>query len=158
MYIPKEQVNELLRNVDIVDIIRNYIPLSKKGNNYVGMCPFHDDHSPSLSVNQQRQIFKCFACGEGGNAITFVQNYENISFPEAVKKTAELGGYHLDIHEEERQVDPYKERMKKLCPFVKMCKLRRKFAKRISSCCLYHFFHILYTSITLLFIKNLPTH
>ena len=67
-----------------------------------------------MSVNQQRQIFKCFACGEGGNAITFVQNYENISFPEAVKKTAELGGYHLDIHEEEPQVDPYKERMKKL--------------------------------------------
>ncbi|BBK21446.1 DNA primase [Amedibacterium intestinale] len=114
MYVPKEQVNELLKNVDIVDIIRNYIPLNKKGNNYVGVCPFHDDHSPSLSVNPQRQIFKCFACGEGGNAIKFVQDYENISFPEAVKKTAELGGYHLDIREEERQVDPYKERMKKL--------------------------------------------
>ena len=95
--ISDEKINEIRSSVNIVDIISNYIPLTNKGKNYFGICPFHDDHSPSMSVSPERQMFKCFTCGVGGNVFTFVSKYEDISFIEAVKKVAEYANISLDI-------------------------------------------------------------
>ena len=71
---------DVLKHADIVEVIRAYLPLEKKGKNYLAVCPFHDDSNPSLTVSPEKQFFKCFVCGTGGNAITFVQKYEHISF------------------------------------------------------------------------------
>lgn len=95
--ISDEKINEIRSSVNIVDIISNYIPLTNKGKNYFGICPFHDDHSPSMSVSPERQMFKCFTCGVGGNVFTFVSKYDDISFIEAVKKVAEYANISLDI-------------------------------------------------------------
>lgn len=87
-------VLEVLKHADIVKIISSYIAVTQKGKGYVAICPFHDDTNPSLSISPEKQIFKCFVCGTGGSAITFVQKYEHISFFEAMKKVAELSNYH----------------------------------------------------------------
>lgn len=90
-------INEIKNSVDIVDIISSYIPLTAKGKNYFGVCPFHDDHSPSMSVSKEKQIYTCFSCGATGNVIKFIQDYENISFLEAVKKIADKSGIQVNI-------------------------------------------------------------
>ena len=90
-------LNEIRNNVDIVDIISSYIPLTPKGKNYFGVCPFHDDHSPSMSVSKERQIYTCFSCGATGNVYKFIQDYENVSFMEAVKKCADIAGISVNI-------------------------------------------------------------
>ena len=81
----QELVNKIRENTDIVELISKYIPLVKKGKNYFGLCPFHNDNNPSLSVSREKQIYKCFVCGEAGNVFNFVEKYENVSFKEAVK-------------------------------------------------------------------------
>lgn len=90
-------INEIKRSVDIVDIISRYLPLTAKGKNYFGVCPFHDDHSPSMSVSPEKQIYTCFSCGATGNVIKFIEDYENISFLEAVKKIADIAGIQVNI-------------------------------------------------------------
>ncbi len=88
-------VQELLSQIDIVDIISHYLTLKQSGRNFVALCPFHPEKTPSFVVSPEKQIFKCFGCGVGGNAITFVQQYENLSFFEAVKRVAEIAGVEL---------------------------------------------------------------
>ena len=90
-----EEINRIRNSVNIVDIIGSNINLEKKGKNYFGICPFHDDHSPSLSVSEEKQIYTCFVCGASGNAYSFLMNYENITFMEAVKKIATMSGISL---------------------------------------------------------------
>lgn len=92
-------INEIRNKSDIVNIISNYVPLTKRGKNYFGVCPFHDDHSPSMSVSPDKQIYTCFSCGATGNVFTFVSEYEHISFIEAVKLLGNKLGYNLTIHE-----------------------------------------------------------
>jgi DNA primase, catalytic core len=91
-------INEIRNNVDIVEVISGYLPLTAKGKNYFGVCPFHDDHSPSMSVSKEKQIYTCFSCGATGNVFRFLQDYENIGFTEAVKKCADIAGIPLDIN------------------------------------------------------------
>ena len=98
-----EQINELRSKLNIVDVISSYIPLEKKGRNYFGLCPFHDDHTPSLSVSSEKQIYKCFVCGESGNVFNFVMNYEHISFLDAIEKLAKEVG--MDMGFKEKRVD-----------------------------------------------------
>ncbi len=106
----EEKINEIRSSVDIVEVIGEYIPLTGKGKNFFCVCPFHDDHSPSMSVSKDRQIYKCFSCGAGGNVFTFVKNYENISFIEAVKKMALKAGIFLDINtKEKKQTSKYQK-------------------------------------------------
>ena len=93
----KELINEIRQSVDIVDIVSKYIPLTKKGKNYFGVCPFHDDSDPSLSVSQEKQIFSCFSCHTSGNVFNFIMEYEHISFIEAVKMIADTSNIKLDI-------------------------------------------------------------
>ena len=94
--IDPKTIDAIRSKANIVDVIGHYIPVSKKGKNYVAVCPFHDDHDPSMSINEAKQIYKCFVCGEGGNVFTFVQHYEKIGFAAAVAKVGELVGIHVD--------------------------------------------------------------
>ena len=95
--IPQETIDNIRNHVDIVDVISHYIPLTRKGKSYKCICPFHDDHDPSLSVSSEKQIFHCFVCGSGGNVFTFVQMYEKVSFIEAVGIVAKMAGIELDF-------------------------------------------------------------
>ena len=101
--------NEVLKHADIVKVIQSYLPLVKKGKDYLAKCPFHDDTNPSMHVSPEKQIFKCFVCGTSGNAIGFVMKYEHLSFKEAMKKVAEISGYRdprLEGISEAKVIDP----------------------------------------------------
>ena len=89
-------VNKIRSNADIVRVISSYLPLQQKGRNYVAVCPFHNDSNPSLTVSQEKQIYKCFSCNASGNVFTFVQEYEKIGFLEAVKKVCELTNQRVE--------------------------------------------------------------
>lgn len=93
--ISQDEIQKIRSSVNIVDVIRSYIPLEHKGKNYFCICPFHEDHSPSMSISEEKQIYKCFSCGAAGNVFTFVQNYENITFLEAVELIAAKNGINL---------------------------------------------------------------
>ena len=93
--IKNESIENLLATVDIVDVVEKYVPLKRSGANFVGVCPFHDDSHPSMSVSSKLGIFHCFSCKAGGNAIKFIQDYEKISFPEAVEKLAGMYNFTL---------------------------------------------------------------
>lgn len=95
MYYPDEIVEEVRTRNDIVDVISGYVKLQKKGSNYFGLCPFHNEKSPSFSVSPQKQMYYCFGCGAGGNVITFIMEYENYTFPEALKVLADRAGVKL---------------------------------------------------------------
>ncbi len=95
MYYPEETIEEVRERNDIVDVISGYVKLQKKGSNYFGLCPFHNEKSPSFSVSPQKQMYYCFGCGAGGNVITFVMEYENYSFQEALKMLADRAGVKL---------------------------------------------------------------
>lgn len=110
----------ILEKLDIVDVVSRYISLSKKGSDYIGLCPFHDDHSPSLHVSKDKQIFKCFTCGVGGNAISFISNYEHISYKEALYKAAEIAGIKLDKNERVTPHKTEKDCMKTFVDYYKM--------------------------------------
>ncbi|MFV0499687.1 MAG: DNA primase [Bacilli bacterium] len=87
--------DNVLDNIDIVDVVSEYITLERKGKNYFGVCPFHDDTNPSMSVSPQKQLYKCFSCGAGGDAINFVKNIENISFNQALVKLGKTVGIEV---------------------------------------------------------------
>ena len=102
-------VNDVLKHADIIKVIQSYLPLVKKGKDYLAKCPFHDDTNPSMHVSPDKQIFKCFVCGTSGNAIGFVMKYEHLSFKEAMKKVAEICGYsdpRLEGITEAKVIDP----------------------------------------------------
>ena len=92
------EIEAIRKSANIVDIISSYIPLTQKGKNYFGVCPFHDDTNPSMSVSEEKQIYKCFSCGAAGNVFTFVSDYENVSFIEAVKIVADKCGHVFKGH------------------------------------------------------------
>ncbi len=94
-----EVIEEVVSRNDIVDVISGYIKLKKSGSSYVGLCPFHNEKSPSFSVSGTKQMYHCFGCGVGGNVITFVMEYENYTFPEAVKMLADRAGMALPVME-----------------------------------------------------------
>lgn len=90
----QDLIEAVLKHCDIVTVISAYLTVIKKGRNYVALCPFHDDKNPSMQISAEKQIYKCFACGAGGNAITFVRDHEKISFAAAVRKVAQICGYN----------------------------------------------------------------
>ena len=103
MFYPEEIVEEVRMKNDIVDVISGYVKLQKKGSSYFGLCPFHNEKSPSFSVSPGKQMYYCFGCGAGGNAITFLMEYENYSFPEALKVLADRAGVELPQEEMSRE-------------------------------------------------------
>lgn len=112
---------EIIQKVNILDIINNYVKLEKSGKNYFGICPFHDDTNPSMSVSPDKKIFKCFSCGAAGNAITFVQKIENISFPVALQKVAKTVGIDIKVYQDpsEQINQKYYKIMQKAADFYK---------------------------------------
>ena len=99
-----EEILSIQRKANIVDIIRDYVPLTQRGKNYFGICPFHDDHNPSMSISPEKQIYTCFVCGSSGNVFNFVKDYEKISFVDAVLLLANKAGVNLNIKKESKLI------------------------------------------------------
>ena len=123
--IPYETILDIRKKANIVDIIAKYIPLEKRGKNYFAICPFHDDHNPSMSVSEEKQIYTCFVCGASGNVFNFVMKYENVSFVSAVKKVASFVGINLDVQD----VKEKKEDNTKYDKYYKMFDVVNKYYK-----------------------------
>lgn len=114
MYYPDEIVEEVRQRSDVVDVIGSYVRLQKKGANYMGLCPFHNEKSPSFSVSASKQMYHCFGCGVGGNVITFVMEYENYTFVEALKYLADRAGVKLpemEYSEEAKRAADFKGKL-----------------------------------------------
>ena len=93
MPLPDSFLDELVARCDIYDVVSRYVPLKKSGANYFGVCPFHNEKTPSFSVSRDKQIYHCFGCGAGGGVINFIMRIENMTFPEAVRHLADLVGH-----------------------------------------------------------------
>ena len=98
----EEIIEQVRQNNDVVDVISQYVHLTRKGRNYFGLCPFHNEKSPSFSVSPDRQIFHCFGCGVGGNVYSFLMKIEGIGFKEAVEQLAEKANIQLPTIENEK--------------------------------------------------------
>lgn len=117
MYYSEDLIEEVRSRNDIVDVIGSYVTLKRRGNSYMACCPFHHEKTPSFHVSRDKQMYHCFGCGVGGNVLTFVMEYENYSFPEAVKMLAERAGVVLpeqDYSKEQRQKENYKTVLKEM--------------------------------------------
>ena len=117
-YKDNELISKILASNNIVDVIGEYINLEHKGKNFFGVCPFHDDHSPSMSVSPEKNIFKCFSCGASGNAITFLMDYLGIEFKEALKMLADNAGIILDSSFTKKKVNSEFEELYKINSLV----------------------------------------
>ena len=114
MYYAEDVIEEVRSRNDIVSVISEYVKLQRKGSSYFGLCPFHNEKSPSFSVSPDKQMYYCFGCGAGGNVFTFIQEYENYSFPEALKFLAERAGITLpekEYSQEERRAQDLRTRI-----------------------------------------------
>ncbi|MEP7147102.1 MAG: DNA primase [bacterium] len=98
MQVPQEKLSEIAQANDIVDIVSGYMQVKKRGKSFLALCPFHPDKNPSLHISQEKQVYHCFSCKASGNVYSFVQNYEKISFMDAVQKLAEKAGIELRIN------------------------------------------------------------
>ena len=103
MYYSEDFVEEVRQRNDIVDIISSYVNLKRSGSNYVGLCPFHNEKTASFSVSGNKQMYYCFGCGAGGNVFTFLMEYENLTFPEALAQLAERAGMELPEQSDRRK-------------------------------------------------------
>lgn len=108
-FIAQDEINKIRSSASIVDVISSYIPLTQRGKNYFGVCPFHEDHSPSMSVSEEKQIYKCFSCGATGNVFTFVENFLNVSFAEAVEIIAKTVGISISMPVSSKKETKFKE-------------------------------------------------
>ncbi|MEE8480350.1 MAG: CHC2 zinc finger domain-containing protein, partial [Desulfobacterales bacterium] len=126
IYIPEDKISEIKNAVDIVDIISDVVTLKKTGKNYIGLCPFHSEKTPSFTVSPEKKIFHCFGCQAGGNVFTFIMKNEGISFPEAVRVIAAKCGIDIParrlsqgekrkISEREKLLDVNRQAMAYFC-------------------------------------------
>ena len=97
--IPHHTVEQILDTAHIEDVVQEFVSLRKRGVNYIGLCPFHNEKTPSFTVSPSKGIFKCFGCGKGGNAVNFIMEHESLSYPEALRYLARK--YHIEIEEKE---------------------------------------------------------
>ncbi len=123
MYYAEEWIEEVRSRNDIVDVVSGYVRLQRKGANYFGLCPFHSEKSPSFSVSPGKQMYYCFGCGAGGNVFTFLMEYENYTFPEAVKALADRSG--IDLPEQEYSEEARRQADQK----TQLLELQKKAAK-----------------------------
>lgn len=120
MYYPEELVEEIREKNDIVEVIGTYVKLQRKGSSYFGLCPFHNEKSASFSVSPEKQMYYCFGCGAGGNVFTFIMEYENYSFPEAMKYLADRAGVKLPEQEYSEQEKRQQDRRMQILELNKM--------------------------------------
>lgn len=113
MSLSNDVIQKIREDADIVDVIRQYISVEQKGKSYKAICPFHDDRNPSLSISQDKQMYKCFVCGQAGNVFTFIQDFEHVSFKEAVIKVSEIIGKPISrsLIQAVNTIDPEKKRL-----------------------------------------------
>ena len=128
MSIPKSFIDQILDQTDIVDVVGRRVQLNKKGSNYWGVCPFHDDHKPSMAVNQDKQFYYCFVCQASGNSINFLRDYENLDFTDAVETLASSLG--LEIPYEKTLIDLVDEDYSILDEAVKVFEAKLKESKK----------------------------
>lgn len=112
--IPEETIEQVIAATDIVDLVGSYLPLKRAGSNFKANCPFHNEKTPSFMVNPARQSYHCFGCGEGGNAISFVMSYENLPFPDAIKKLASRAGVVVQEDAYDPEADKRRRRKSRL--------------------------------------------
>ncbi|KUO59745.1 hypothetical protein APF79_08455 [bacterium BRH_c32] len=105
MRIPEQKIDEIRQSANIVDIISTHVQLKKRGKNFIGLCPFHSEKTPSFVVSEDKQIYRCFGCASGGNIFKFLMDYKNISFIEAVQEIADFIGYQLKMEESNKGED-----------------------------------------------------
>lgn len=111
MSIPRAFIDELTQRADIVEVVNSYVPLTRKGANYWGLCPFHSEKTPSFSVSQDKQIYHCFGCKKGGGVINFIMEEENLSFPDAVRFLAKRAGMEVPEEEGDREAGRRRQRL-----------------------------------------------
>jgi len=117
--ISQEKIEEIRNSIDIVDLINSFVSLKKRGKNFVGLCPFHTEKTPSFTVSPEKQMYYCFGCGKGGNAFTFLMEYEKISFTEAVRSLAERAGISIPTYSsEDEDLVSEQEELYNLCKEV----------------------------------------
>src|ERR1035437_4196382 len=97
MRIPENKIEEIRNAADIVDVVSGHVHLRKRGKNYIGLCPFHQEKTASFTVSDDKQIYHCFGCGAGGNVFKFLMEFKNISFVESVEEVAEHLGIKIDF-------------------------------------------------------------
>jgi DNA primase len=97
--IDRSTVERILDAAQITDVVQEFVPLKKRGVNYLGLCPFHNEKTPSFTVSPAKDIFKCFGCGKAGNSVNFIMEHEHLSYPEALKYLARK--YHIEVVEKE---------------------------------------------------------
>ena len=123
-FIPPEKISEIQSSLNIVDIVSDYVTLKRTGKNFLGLCPFHHEKTPSFTVNEQKQIYKCFGCGEGGTVFNFLMKQDALTFPEAVNVLAEKANIKINVfnQKENRQGinNLYKVNEKATCFFSNM--------------------------------------
>jgi DNA primase len=115
MRIPPEKIEEIRSSNDIIDVISQHVRLKKRGKNYVGLCPFHQEKTPSFTVSSEKQVYHCFGCGKGGNVFTFVMEIEKVSFTEAVRSLAEKVGITIRVTEADQQQESESEALYNAC-------------------------------------------
>lgn len=118
MRIPPEKIEEIRSSNDIVDVIAQHVRLKKRGKNFVGLCPFHQEKTPSFTVSSEKQVYHCFGCGKGGNVFTFVMDFEKVSFAEAVRSLAEKTGITITYTDVDQQQQSEIENLYNVCRFA----------------------------------------
>jgi DNA primase len=102
-FIPPEKISEIQRSINIIDIVSDFITLKQTGKNFLGLCPFHHEKTPSFTVNEEKQIYKCFGCGEGGTVFNFLMKQESLTFPEAISVLAERANIRIDVFDKKEK-------------------------------------------------------
>ena len=102
--IAENVIRKIKEQNDIVDVISESVKLKKAGRNYIGLCPFHNEKSPSFTVSSEKQIYKCFGCGEAGNVISYIMKDRNVTFPDAARVLAERANITIEVENEENNV------------------------------------------------------
>ena len=111
MAFPQQFLDEVVARNDIYDVVSSYVHLTKKGSNYFGLCPFHNEKTGSFSVSPDKQIFYCFGCKKGGGVINFIMEEENLSFPDAVRFLAKRAGLEVPEENEDREGTRLRQRV-----------------------------------------------
>ncbi len=102
-FIPPEKISEIQRSINIIDIVSDYVALKRAGKNFLGLCPFHHEKTPSFTVNEEKQIYKCFGCGDGGTIFNFLMKQESLTFPEAINVLAEKANIRIDVSDNQNK-------------------------------------------------------
>jgi DNA primase len=127
--IDRATIDRILDASNIIDVIQDFVPLKKRGVNYLGLCPFHNEKTPSFTVSPTKEIFKCFGCGKSGNVVNFIMEHEHLSYPEALKHLARK--YHIEIVEKELSSEEIEKQNERESLLVLTSYAARQFAENL---------------------------